>query len=333
MLAPIEPATNELTSKVCAVVVNWNGAAFLERCLQALVDQTVPFSEIIVVDNASSDCSIEIVQKFSRVMLLAQEENLGFSKGNNVAIHRASADIEWIALVNPDAFLSPEWLEKMLIGSASVPGRFFGCTLLNAADPSIIDGLGDVYHFSGLAWREGHGQTYEQPVSFVATQIFAPCAAAAMYARKELLACKGFDEDFFCYMEDVDLGFRLRLRGALAYHVPDAIALHVGSGTTGGKRSEFSTYFGHRNLVWVYLKNMPSLLLWLFLPAHLLMTCVALISLTIQGQTKAVFRAKWDALLGIPAAVRKRSEINLTRTVSVWSVFKLLEFRKSFRRH
>jgi GT2 family glycosyltransferase len=91
-------------------------------------------------------------------------------------------------------------------------------------------------------------------------EIFSPCAAAALYRRSALLEVGGFDEDFFCYVEDVDLGFRLRLAGYRCLYVPLSVAHHIGSGTTGGKNSDFSVYHGHRNLVWAFVKNMPGVL-------------------------------------------------------------------------
>ncbi len=102
-------------------------------------------------------------------------------------------------------------------------------------------------------------------------EVFSACAAAALYRRDVFEALGGLDEDFFCYMEDVDLGFRLRLAGWGCTYVPTAVVHHVGSATSG-RRSHFTTYHGHRNLVWVFFKNMPGALLWLYLPQHFSLT-------------------------------------------------------------
>lgn len=176
------------------------------------------------------------------------------------------------------------------------------------ADRSLIDGLGDVYHVSGAAWREGHGQPDSQyPAG--SREIFAPCAAAALYRRDAVLDAGGFDEDFFCYFEDVDLGFRLRLLGHRSMLVPDALVYHMGGATSGGAKSDFSVYHGQRNLVWSYFKNMPWPYFWLYLPQHLLFNFVSVVLFILRGQGGIILRAKWSALLGLPKMLKKRRAI------------------------
>ena len=174
------------------IVVNWNGERFLDRCLAALLAQTVAPHEIILVDNASSDASLDIVRRFPSVRLLVQNENLGFARGNNLAIEAASAESEWIALLNPDAFVEPRWLEALSLAAHDYPAfDVFGSKLVNAADPAVLDGAGDAYHISGQVWRIGHGA----PNSFApepVQEVFSPCAAAALYRRSPLLAVGGF---------------------------------------------------------------------------------------------------------------------------------------------
>jgi GT2 family glycosyltransferase len=314
-----------MLTKVTVVIVNWNGDRFLERCLSALLAQTVAPHEIILVDNASSDASIDIVQRFPSVRLLGQNENLGFARGNNLAIEAAAAESQWIALLNPDAFVEPCWLETLLLAVRDYPAfDVFGSKLVNAADPAVLDGAGDAYHVSGRVWRISRGEQ----MSFISEQVrevFSPCAAAALYRRKALLEVGGFDEDFFCYVEDVDLGFRLRLAGYCCLYVPSSVAHHVGSGTTGGQHSDFATYHGHRNLVWTYVKNMPAVLFWTFLPLHLAMNLAALLVVTLRGQGAVIFRAKRDAVLGLPKMWNKRRQVQRNRVVSWRAILNVME--------
>lgn len=307
------------------IIVNWNGEIFLERCLAALMNQTVKPHEIILVDNASSDRSVEIVDRFPSVRMLVQDQNTGFARGNNLAIAAASSESEWIVLLNPDAFTEPRWLEELLAAAHRNPGfDAFGSKLVVAADPGVLDGAGDVYHVSGLVWRMGHGAP---AASFVeqAREVFSPCAAAAMYRRSALLEVGGFDEDYFCYVEDVDLGFRLRLAGYRCLYVPLSVAHHVGSGTTGGQHSGFAVYYGHRNLVWTYVKDMPGMLFWAFLLLHMAMNLVALVVFTVRGQGGVMFRAKRDAVMGIPRMWRKRRQVQSKRVVSWRAILRVLE--------
>jgi GT2 family glycosyltransferase len=312
---------------VTVVIVNWNGERFLDRCLSALLAQTVMPHEIILVDNASSDASLDIVRQYPSVRILELKENSGFARGNNVAIEAVAAESQWIALLNPDAFPELHWLEALL-SAAQEHSEFdvFGSTLVNAADPSVLDGAGDVYHISGLVWRRGHGVSVTS-LSMQASEIFSPCAAAALYRRSVLVKVGGFDETFFCYVEDVDLGFRLRLAGHKAIYVPDAVVHHVGSATTGGQHGDFSVYHGHRNLVWTFVKDMPGLLFWLLLPLHLMMNLITILWFALKGQGAVILRAKRDALLGLPEMWRKRRLIQSTRSAFVREIFRLMDKR------
>lgn len=316
-----------IAAKVTVVIVNWNGERFLDRCLSALMEQTVRPQEIILVDNASSDRSLEIARRFPSVRLFASGQNAGFARGNNLAISEAAADSEWIALLNPDAFADPRWLEELLLSARNNPEfDVFGSRLVNAADPAVLDGAGDVYHMSGLVWRMGHGAPVPSAPE-PAREIFSPCAAAALYRRSALAKVGGFDEDYFCYVEDVDLGFRLRLAGYRCLYVPRSVAHHVGSGTTGGKHSDFAVYHGHRNLVWTYVKNMPGLLFWLFLPLHLAMSFVALVWFAMRGQGAVIVRAKRDALRGFATIWSKRRRIQAERIMSIAGIWRSIDKR------
>lgn len=287
--------------------------------LQALRRQTFKAFSTVVVDNYSSDGSAErIAAEFPEVQLLALQKNTGFAAGNNFALKQAPLT-EWVALLNPDAFPRPDWLARMLAAADSNPDfDSFGSRLCSDNEGLMLDGIGDTYHVSGLVWREGHGRPainqYLEKQS-----IFSPCAAAAMYRSPCLVEVGGFDEDLFCYVEDVDLGFRLRLAGYRSLYVPDAVVHHLGSGVVGA-HSDFQVYHGHRNLIWVYIKDMPGLLFWVFLPLHITMNLLGILWFIKRGQGKVILSAKWDAIKGIPHFWRKRGETQSTRRISVWNL-------------
>ncbi len=322
---------------VTVIIINWNGEKFLEQCLAALLQQTVEPREVILVDNASCDSSLDIARRYPSIRLMIQNQNTGFARGNNLALRAASAESEWIALINPDAFVESRWLETLL-AAAEANSEFdvFGSKLVNAVDSASLDGAGDAYHISGLVWRAGHGT----PISgygLSEREIFSPCAAAVLYRRSALLEVGGFDEDYFCYVEDVDLGFRLRLAGRRCLYVPQSVAYHVGSATSGGSRSDFSVYHGHRNLVWTFVKNMPGLLFWLLLPLHLALNLVTIIWFTLRGQGLVILRSKRDALLGLPKMWGKRRLIQKNRVASISVIWHQLDkqifTRKLFKKN
>jgi GT2 family glycosyltransferase len=300
--------------KIAVIVVNWNAGDLLLRCLTSLAAQERRPDRIIVVDNASTDASLDAVALFPRAEVIRLQENVGFAAANNLAL-RACDDCDLVALLNPDAFAAPSWLARLEEAAARHPDHAaFASQIRLAHDESLLDGAGDVYHVSGLAWREGH--TAPAPPAEGPREVFSPCAAAALYRRQALLDVGGFDERYFCYVEDVDLGFRLRLRGHRCLYVPDAVVHHVGSGTTS-RGSDFSTYHGHRNLVWTFVKDMPAPLLALYLPQHLLLNLLSVGWFAAQGRGRVILRAKWHALRGLPAVLRERRRVQRQRRAGV----------------
>ena len=307
---------------ISIIIVNWNSGELLVKCLEHLAVQTVQPNQVLIIDNASSDNSVDYIDCTGNVSLQKIDRNLGFAAGNNFLLDGCNS--EFIVLLNPDAFPEAEWLENLLIAASDNPDvAAFGSQQLIQSKPEYVDGVGDSYHLSGLVWRECHGAR-QQTVGLNQKEIFSPCAAAALYRRQAVMDAGGFDEDYFCYVEDVDLGFRLRLLGHQAMYVANAVVHHVGSATTGGQHSDFAVYHGHRNLVWTFIKNMPSILFWALLPIHLMMNIAVLILFSLRGQGRVIFKSKWDALMGVPLAWRKRKLIQASRTVGVVDIWRLL---------
>ena len=311
------------------IIVTHNAAALVERCLRAVAVQSRRPDRILVVDNASRDDTVSRVAEVAARLALTAEiielrENVGFAGANNQAVE-ALGDCEWVALLNPDAYPEPAWLQSLLAAAARHPAAAaLGSRLMRDGVAEVLDGAGDEYHVSGLVWRHGHGL----PVSRVAgalleRRVIAPCAAAAIYRRQHWVDVGGFDPAFFCYVEDVDLGFRLCLRGHECWYVPDAVAHHVGTATTG-TGSAFAVYHGHRNLVWAFVKDMPGPLLARYVLEHLMVSAVGLAWFAWRGRGRAYLAAKRDALKGLTWAWRARREVQRTRTVSVGEVRGLL---------
>ncbi|MGK7344536.1 MAG: glycosyltransferase family 2 protein [Candidatus Nitrospinota bacterium M3_3B_026] len=297
---------------VAALVVAHNAGAILLECLESLERQTRRPDRIILVDNASEDgCASAVDEKFPGVEIIRLEKNTGFAAANNIAA-RAAGEADYLALLNPDAAAEPDWLENLLDAARRRPDcSMFASLVFNYGDPSIVDGAGDSYHVSGAMWRKGFGAPY-LPWMNVEAEVFSPCAAAAMYRNRDFKAAGGFDNDYFCYTEDVDLGFRIRLAGGKCLYAPSAKARHVGSAVTG-RHSDFYVYHSHRNLVWTFVKNMPWPLFWLYLPQHLLLNLVTVASYSLKGRGRIILKSKWDAARGLPAVLRRRLETQRTR--------------------
>jgi GT2 family glycosyltransferase len=308
------------------VVVYHSNYALLKRCLCSLERQTGQPLRVVLIDNSESkDLS---GNELWNIQSITVNKNIGFAAGNNLGV--ASSDSEFVVLLNPDAFPEPAWLEHLVKAAVDNPkhASFASLQLLDE-NPDDCDGLGDSYHVSGVFRREGHTRARSDYGELSECEIFSPCAAAALYRRDAFEAVGGFDEDFFCYGEDVDLGFRLRLAGWKSMLVPEAVVRHVGSASSGGGRSKFATYHGHRNMVWVYLKNMPGILFWLFLPLHIMANLASLLVLALRGQGGVGVRAKIDALKGLPTMWKKRQLIQSKRVASIGDILRVLSFRWS----
>lgn len=310
---------------VSIIILNWNGGKYLPRCLEAVKAQTYPDYEVLVVDNGSQDGSVDGIEAgWENLRVIRLERNLGFAAANNLGARGARG--RWLVTLNNDAYPAPDWLANLVGAAENVDDgsfSFFASKMVLANNPDRVDGTGDILHSSGLAWHRDHNRPVGEAVH-AQEEVFSACAAAAMYRREEFLNAGGFDERFFSHHEDVDLGFRLRLRGFRCLYVPSAEVAHVGSASFG-LESDFTVYQVHRNLVWSYFSNMPGFLFWKYLPAHLLANVVFLVFYTLRGQGKSIWRAKWDALRGLPEALRKRRAVQGTRVVAPGEIDRLLD--------
>jgi GT2 family glycosyltransferase len=290
---------------VAVVIVNYNSSLLLERCLQCLSDQTERADRVIIVDNASTEPeSLALLEEISNAEVIYCEENLGYGAAINRAVSSLQ-DIDYVCCLNPDAFPKPEWLANLILEADQHPSYgSFASLMLKAEDESTIDGAGDELHFTGIPWRRFHGKLLAD-TEIETGPVFSACAGAAMYRIEAFTRFGGFDESFFMYVEDIDLGFRLQLAGLPCLLVRGAIVLHVGSAITG-EASPFSIYHGHRNLVYNYFKNMPMVLLLWTLPFHLLANFWSILVFACRGSTTTICKAKLDATLQISSAVRAR---------------------------
>ena len=322
------PAPDSRPPDVTLIVVNYNGGDHVLRCLGAIAAQARLPEAVVIVDNASTDgsataCAAAIAadrRLAERTRLVRLDTNTGFAAANNRGI--AMADTAYVALLNADAFPAPGWLEALLDAAARHPEiAAFGSRQMLAGRDGIVDGLGDCYSLTGLAWRRGHGRRLV-PTDLAPREIFAPCAAAALYRRAAVVAAGGFDEDYFCYFEDVDLGLRLRLAGHRARYVPEAVVEHVGGASSGGGRSPTATYFGHRNLVWTAVKDLPAPLLAIFLLAQIPQTMFVAAACAWHGRLWAFLRGKCDALRGLGACLRKRGLVQRGRRTTAWALWR-----------
>lgn len=305
---------------VSVIIVAWNSEKYLSVCLSALEKQTFQNFEVILIDNGSEKKN-DWVFHGNYLQVERLDHNHGFATGNNIGVRLARG--KWLALLNADAFPEPNWLENLVRATEGNPDyTIFSSRQIHYLAPDRLDGAGDSYHITGLAWRRFYNRSVFD-YGKTSEEVFSACPAAALYLRANFLQVGGFDEDYFSYFEDVDLGFRLRIYGAKCLYVPDAIVHHVGSASTG-RKSDFSVYYGYRNMIWTYFKNMPFPYFWLFLPLHILTVLFFTFYLTWRGQGGAIWKAIRDALRALPKTLKKRKAIQKNIKIAPKELIKVM---------
>jgi len=311
---------------VSVIIVAYKSSPTLHKCLRAVSQQTIEPNNVIVIDNYGLDNIDNILDQFSSINIkyIKLNTNIGFAAANNLAVQFCNT--EFVALLNPDAYPSTDWLANLVFTANINPhAASFGSLQLIENRIDTLDGIGDVYHFTGLAWREGHDRKQLHGNLYV-KEIFSPCAAAALYRRNAFNQVGGFDDNYFCYFEDVDLGFRLRLAGWTSLFVPNAVVKHVGGASAGGRRTDFSLYYGHRNMVWTFVKNMPGCLFYFFLIPHIILNIITIIWFIFKGKGRIICKSKFHAFLELPKIFKKRYIIQKERKVSTITILKVMKF-------
>jgi GT2 family glycosyltransferase len=309
---------------VSIVIVTWNGRQYLDACLEAVAAQAGVASETILVDNASTDGTVDYVrERFPWVRVVAMPENRGFAGGNNAGVREARG--RFVALLNNDTVPNPGWLEALLRGIDESAGfALVTSRIVYMHDPGVIDSAGDGMLASGGAFKRHHGAGVDTARN--SAEVFGVCGAACLMPKRVFDELGGFDEDFFASHEDVDLSYRARLLGYRCRYVADAVVRHHGSATIG-RVSGFAIFHGQRNLEWLYIKNTPITLLIVTLPSHVLYMAAACLHFARMGALVPFVRGKLAALSGLPNALRKRRQVQQTRRVDAAALKPLLETR------
>ena len=319
--------------KVAFVIVCWNNEDILNTCLDSIKKQT--YSNIVTyfLDNNSSDKSVEKAKEIMpSINIIQAEDNYGFAKGNNIAIDAAlqDPDVEYVALLNTDAAIDENWLETLVEftrGKGNI--ATLQTTTLDYYDPSIIDST-HIYVARNTQATQGNWRASRDAIEFGPRKIFGVNAAACLITReyiekqpfKEL-----FDEDFFMYLEDVDLAARATVMGWDNYNVPGAYAHHMGSASSG-KNPGFSLGLTFTNNSAMIFKNFPMGLIFRMIPSLIrsdIDTSRHLKRIGKHKEAKIIYKARVKGLIKLPIYVRKRMVMSNVRTISsdyLWHLMK-----------
>ena len=254
--------------KVTVIIPNYNGMKFMKDCLDSLYKQSVDYFDIIVVDNASTDGSIEFVMdNYKDITVKKLDQNYGFCHAVNVGIGMTKT--EYIILLNNDTKADPDFVKALFETIDAHKDTFaVASKMLQMNAPDKIDAAGDLY--CALGWAFSLGKDQKSSKYDREAVVFSACAGAAIY-RKSIFDQVGyFDELHFSYLEDVDVCYRARIMGYKNRYTPKAIVYHAGSGTTGSRHNSFKVRLAARNSWYVIYKNMPWLQIVINLPFFLI---------------------------------------------------------------
>ena len=301
---------------VTVIIPNWNGRELLLSCLTSLRQQTYADFTVCIVDNGSTDGSVEEIKAtFPEVKVISLPQNVGFAKAINIGLKGTKG--KYVALLNNDTKTDPHWLESLLVGIESLPGvAACASKMINFYDPLLIDGCGDVINIVGQGRARGQGKRDVGQYS-KREEIFSVCAGAALYKREVFEDVGFFDEDFFAYFEDLDWSFRAQLEGFTFLYVPDAVVYHV-HGATANRNKRFRHYLEFRNMTQMVIKDMPLCLLfkrWRFLKIPLVhaRTIHYFCKMGMMKEALLVERYVFTHLFQL---LKKRAEIQKKRRVS-----------------
>ena len=253
-------------SEVTVIIPNYNGIKYIKDCLDSLLVQTMK-ADIVVVDNASTDGSLDVVKGYGDVKLIELKDNFGFCRAVNEGI--AATNSKYVILLNNDTKAEPDFVEELYKAIDSHDDTFsVASKMLQMNDPDRIDSAGDLY--CALGWAFSLGKDKKSDKYNKESVIFSACGGASIY-RKELFEVIGyFDELHFSYLEDVDVGYRARIMGYVNRYTPKAVVYHAGSASTGSRYNPFKVRLAARNSWYVIYKNMPALQIIINLPLFLI---------------------------------------------------------------
>ncbi|MCL4506126.1 MAG: glycosyltransferase family 2 protein [Chloroflexi bacterium] len=293
--------------RVDIAIVNWNGLKYLQPCLDSLFAQTFLDFRVWLVDNGSTDGSTDYVKRhYPQVKLICNTENLGFASANNAAIRSGQA--QYIATLNNDTTVEPAWLGALVEALDANPRAGAAASRMLFADhPTMINSAGIMVDRVGIAWDREGGMPEAMGVAQTIT-VFGASAGAALYRRAMLDEIGLFDEDFFAYLEDVDLAWRAQWANWEALYVPSARVYHHHSATSR-EGSPFKNRLLGRNKVWLIAKNYPAPHIWFYLPQIVLYDAAAVAYAMFIKRDTSPLLGRLAGIRRLPSVLRKRRSV------------------------
>ena len=312
---------------ISIIVLNYNGKKWLKKCLDSLCAQTYKNFEIIFVDNASSDNSIEFVEnnyKDDRIKIIKSDKNLGFAGGNNLGFQYVKG--EYILLLNNDTWAQENYLEKFIKAFQEIPNAASIQSKMILMDSiEKLDGCGSYWSDSSFLYHYGFGKNQSLEKYNKTMQFFSNKGASIMI-RKDVIDQIGlFDEDFWCYYEDTDFCHHAWLAGYECWYYPEAVMYHAGSGTTITLQNSYIQFHNFKNKLLSFLKNFEVWTLIKILPVYLILNIALSLFWLFQGKWRhflALYQAIWWNILHFRQTMKKRRVVQSFRKKKDAEIFK-----------
>lgn len=248
---------------ISIVIPNYRGNDYLKKCINSIYTNYTGLMEIIVVDNNSNDGSYKWLEQYKNLVFKKLEQNYGFSRAVNEGIRQSQE--EYVILLNNDTEIYEGFIEALVECIQKDSEIFAVCSqMIQYHNKNLIDDAGDQYNLLGWAYKCGDGKPLGSHDK--EEEVFSACAGAAIYRKSVFEEIGYFDENFFAYMEDVDISYRALIHGYKNVYCPEAKVYHIGSATSGSKYNAFKVKLAARNNVYVPYKNMPVLQLIINMP-------------------------------------------------------------------
>jgi hypothetical protein len=256
---------------VSIIIVNYNGKQFLEGCFKSILKQTYKNIEVIMVDNASSDESVEFTRKnFPQVKIIENKENSGYAGGNNLGFKECKG--EYIMVLNNDVYLQENLVEKLLDAYKEIPN-------LGAVQPMIrlmndkknLDACGSFWTNTGFNYHYGIYKNADLPIYNKTFPVYSLKGVCILIPKNLIDKIGLFDDDFWCYFEETDFCHRVWLAGYECWYYPKTFLYHYMGGTRLKKEDAFIQFHSFKNRLCSYLKNLGKREMLKVLPVYLVL--------------------------------------------------------------
>jgi len=297
---------------ISAIIVNYNGIRFIGDCLKSIQNQTYSVNEVIVVDNASVDGSVEYIKKlFPGVIVINLLENIGFAGANNEGLKQATG--EHILLLNNDAEADRDCIAGLVSAMEADPVAGICAPKILQYGNDVIESAGDGFSTNLRGFERGKGLSSD---SYNKEEyVFGACAGAALYRRAMLQEIGFLDKDFFLIYEDTDLNIRAQLTGWKARYIPSALVHHRVRSSIG-HMSDTAIFYSLRNCEFARIKNIPLGLMLRCLPSLIIGSSLEFLYFAVKHRKPGLYiKAKIEAVKLLPKMLKKRKDIIRTRKV------------------